>query len=36
VGYLLKDRVTDIAEFDGTVRRLASGAPHSTRRWYVS
>jgi len=36
VGYLLKDRVTDIAEFDGTVRRLASGAPHSTRRWCVS
>ncbi|HJR88863.1 MAG TPA: response regulator transcription factor, partial [Aeromicrobium sp.] len=25
VGYLLKDRVTDIAEFDGAVRRVAAG-----------
>jgi len=25
VGYLLKDRVTDIAEFDAAVRRVASG-----------
>jgi DNA-binding NarL/FixJ family response regulator len=25
VGYLLKDRVSDIAEFTGTVRRIASG-----------
>jgi hypothetical protein len=36
VGYLLKDRVTDIAEFDAAVRRVASGGPRSTRRWCVS
>jgi DNA-binding NarL/FixJ family response regulator len=25
VGYLLKDRVTDIGEFDDAVRRVAAG-----------
>jgi DNA-binding NarL/FixJ family response regulator len=37
VGYLLKDRVTDIAEFDAALCRVAAqAAPPSTRRWCVS
>jgi DNA-binding NarL/FixJ family response regulator len=36
VGYLLKDRVTDIVEFDAAVRRSRWAAPRSTRRWCVS
>ena len=32
VGYLLKDRVSDIAEFAAAVKRVAEGEPLSTRR----
>ncbi len=36
VGYLLKDRVADIGEFDAAVRRIAAEVPRSIRRWCAS
>lgn len=32
VGYLLKDRVADVTEFLDALRRVAAGAPRSTRK----
>lgn len=32
VGYLLKDRVSDVKDFAETLRRVHAGAPRSTRR----
>ena len=32
-GYLLKDRVLDVADFLATAERVAAVAPRSTRRW---
>jgi DNA-binding NarL/FixJ family response regulator len=34
VGYLLKDRISDVPDFLGAVRRVATGVPPSTRRSY--
>ena len=36
VGYLLKDRIADVSEFLGAVRRVATAAPPSTPRWWPS
>jgi len=33
LGYLLKSRVTDLAEFIDTVKRITAGASVSTRPW---
>ena len=36
VGYLLKDRVADVAEFAAALARVAGAAPRSTLRWSAS
>ena len=36
VGYLLKDRVTEVAEFLDSLERIRGGGRSSTRRWSAS